>query len=43
MEGLVSVADEVVNMAQMDTDLRVDKSVNNATRKDNDDGMAGAI
>ena len=37
MEGLVSVADEVVNVAQMDTGLRVDKSVNNATRKDNDD------
>ena len=37
MEGLVSVADEVMNMAQMDTGLRVDKSVNNATRKDNDD------
>ena len=31
------MADEVVNVAQIDTGLRVDKSVNNATRKDNDD------
>ena len=33
MDGLVSVADEVMKLTQMDTGLRVDKSVDNATKK----------